>query len=63
MTEYYQVITAFAVFGALMAALGAGLLGLVWHLNNVIRDLRLDLKDAEDECDRLEGRLDWSTDD
>ena len=63
MTEYYLVAIAFVVS---FAAIGFGLgvvVSYVIHLNNVIRDLRLDLKDAEDECHRLEGRLDWSTND
>jgi hypothetical protein len=52
-TEYYQVGIAFAALGAFIAVL----LFQVRHLNDVIIDLRFDLQDAEDECNRLEDRL------
>ena len=53
MTEDYLVGIAFAALGAFTAVL----VFQVWHLNDVIRDLRFDLQDAEDECNRLEDRL------
>ena len=53
MIEYYQVVIEFAALGASIAVL----LFHVGHLNDVIRDLRLDLQGAEDECNRLEDRL------
>ena len=53
MIEDYLVGIAFAALGAFTAVL----VFQVWHLNDVIRDLRFDLQDAEDECNRLEDRL------
>ena len=54
--EYHQVVIAVAASGAL-GAFTAVLVFQVWHLYDVISDLRFDLQDAEDECNRLEDRL------
>ena len=57
MIEDYLVGIAFAALSAFTAVL----VFQVRHLNDVIRDLRFDLQDAEqdaeDECNRLEDRL------
>jgi len=52
-TEHYLVGIAFAALGAFIAVL----LFQLRHLYDVISDLRFDLQDAEDECNRLEDRL------
>jgi len=56
-----MLVTLVVVFGILFAAAGLAvmaLLGAVFYLNDVIRDLRFELEVAQDECDSLTRQVD-----
>jgi uncharacterized membrane protein YciS (DUF1049 family) len=56
-----MLVTLVVVFGILFAAAGLAvmaLLGAVFYLNDVIRDLRFELEVAQDECDLLTRQID-----
>ena len=57
MTDADHVMIALLVLSALLILWVAALCWWANHLLFIIRELRLDLKDAADECDRLEDRL------
>jgi uncharacterized membrane protein YedE/YeeE len=56
-SEADQVMIAFAVLGVVAGVASAILAAWVQHLNNVIRDLRFHLQEAEWECDMLESAI------
>jgi hypothetical protein len=56
-----MLLTLFVVFGILftVASMAAmALVGAVFYLNDVIRDLRFELEVAQDECDSLTRQID-----
>ena len=56
-----MLVTLIVVFGVMATAASLAvmaLLGAVFYLNDVIRDLRFELEVAQDECDSLTRQVD-----